>query len=214
MSEVAGFTISRFGDGEPAVVLVPGARYTAAHPLFATLTELLREEGIAWVSISWTGEVAGNALAVWRPIVDAAVGEALELAASNAVVVAKSVGTIAVESSRMIDRRGVWWTPTVSPAADVSGFGQAVRGPLSKRSVPDLVIGGSADPLWDRAGIAAQHQVLEFAGANHSLEVPDDQAASAHVRTSATHATLGYLLTALDRTSRLGFAGRESLGEE
>jgi hypothetical protein len=185
-----GFTIASSATSPPAVILVPGAHYDVKAPLFVALIDALRARDLGWVSIAWTDDDRGNNLNAWRGVITDAVRAAAHAASPDAVIVAKSVGTLAVESANALGLRGVWWTPTVGPAAESTGFGPAVRTALESRTVSDLLIGGTADALWASAAIPNRHHVVEFPNANHGLEIAGDAKATEHVRESVVNATL------------------------
>lgn len=79
------------------------------------------------------------------------------------LVVAKSLGTLALPLAVERTLPGVWLTPILTEAS----IATAVR----NLSAPSLLVGGTKDRLWD-AEVARQSaaDVLELEGANHSLE--------------------------------------------
>ncbi len=79
------------------------------------------------------------------------------------LVVAKSLGTVALPDAVERGLPGVWLTPILTDpriAAAVGGL-----------SAPSLLVGGTADPAWDGdlAHASAAH-VLEVIGADHGLD--------------------------------------------
>jgi hypothetical protein len=68
----------------------------------------------------------------------------------------------------------VWLTPVLTSAWVVDG--------LRRATAPFLLVGGTADRLWD-SGLAREltPYVLEIAGADHGMYVPGRLAASAGV---------------------------------
>ncbi len=191
--ESAGFSITPGGKAPAAAILVPGARYDMAAPLFAKLIEGLSAEGLGWVAISWTDSVHGHDLSTMCQLVDRAVRAVEALASQDATIVAKSLGTLAVATAEALHRPGVWWTPIVGSAADRGGYGAYVRERLVRRSRADLVFGGSADALWDRTAIPSQHQTVEFPGADHGLEIDGDPAATAAIHEAVSSQTLEFI---------------------
>lgn len=99
-------------------------------------------------------------------------------------VLAKSLGTLAAGWARDAGLPAVWLTPLV--AGDPSGgaaagrsakdgpTGAALLGAIAASSQPALLVGGGADPTWDRAAAEGTGQdVLEIAGADHVLYAGD-----------------------------------------
>ena len=88
------------------------------------------------------------------------------------VIVAKSLSCTAGPVAAAERVPAVWLTPLLIEPEVVAGFDTV--------TAPALLVGGTADPLWDgdtARGIAGV-EVLELDGADHSLEVPGDLAAS------------------------------------
>ena len=89
----------------------------------------------------------------------------LQAAADRSLLIAKSLGTLAATLAAERSMPAVWLTPllTVPWAADALGGATA----------PFLLVGGTADKLWD--GALARRltpHVLEVDGADHGMYVP------------------------------------------
>lgn len=79
------------------------------------------------------------------------------------LVIARSVGTMVLPDAAERGLPGVWLTPILN--------GPRMAAALLQLSAPTLLIGGTADPLWDsNVAAASSAEVLEVAGADHSLE--------------------------------------------
>lgn len=62
---------------------------------------------------------------------------------------------------------GVWLTPLLGDAS--------VQAALREVQRPTMLVGGTADPYWDRQEIVgAGVQIVELAGADHGLQRRDD----------------------------------------
>jgi len=149
------------GDRERVLVLLPGAWYPTAAPLlwFARAAAVRRgwtalevwdelREGQDWTS--WGGERA-----------EAALGFAGE---ARVLFVAKSLSSTAAPVAAERGIPSVWLTPLLDEDVVVEGLGRA--------TAPSLLIGGTADPHWNRAAAPSGADVLELEDADHSLEVP------------------------------------------
>lgn len=147
---------------DPARVatVLPGLRYSPSAPLLRYATLLLVERGWTVNPVTWRH---GD-----RTTPDDAIEQSRrELAAVDApvhLVVAKSVGSFALLDAVELGLPGVWLTPILTDAR----LAVAVR----RLAAPALLVGGTADPSWDRAAARlAMGEVLEIEGGNHSLEV-------------------------------------------
>jgi hypothetical protein len=99
------------------------------------------------------------------------------------VVIGKSLASL---SAPVVADRGlaaVWLTPILTDEATLSAL-RAARGPC-------LLVGGTADPLWDgRTARLVTPNVLEVEDADHGMLVPGALSASA--------AVLGQVITAVE----------------
>ncbi|MBE1875605.1 hypothetical protein [Myceligenerans pegani] len=156
------------GDPGRVATVLPGAGYTAMGPLLYHSRAAL--EGLGWTVrvVEWTGrrdfDEARAAAAELLEGADAPADGATHL------VIAKSLGTLAIPVAARLNLPGVWLTPVLrhDDAADV-------RDAVTRLEGDHLLIGGTADPLWDHdlvSGLRADF--VEVSGADHSLEIPDD----------------------------------------
>jgi hypothetical protein len=70
------------------------------------------------------------------------------------------------------DLPAVWLTPLLDQPSVIDGLARARR--------PVLLVGGDADPTWQPASLppGGQIETLELPGADHTLQVAGDPAAS------------------------------------
>jgi hypothetical protein len=165
--------------GPRQAVLVPGRGYDLRAPLFAYGRESLTRFGFDVRGVEWRVPQLGDGEHLsWVPEqVEAVVDE------RTGLLVGKSLGSFAAPVAA--DRRlpAVWLTPILGDPALV--------GALRRAGAPFLLIGGTADRLWD--GATARRltpHVLEVEGADHSMLVPGPMAGSA--------AVLGRVCTAIE----------------
>jgi hypothetical protein len=159
-----GVCPGRLHPGDPArvLVLLPGAWYPTAAPLlwFARAAAMRRgwtalevwdelREGQDWAG--WGGERAEAALAF--------AGEG-----ARVFFVAKSLSSTAAPVAAQHRIPSVWLTPLLDEEVVVEGLGRA--------TASSLLIGGTADPHWNRAAAPSGVEVLELEDADHSLELP------------------------------------------
>lgn len=152
-------------------VLIPGQGYDTRAPLFVYVGEALRRGGFDTHDITWQvpRDLGADRVALW-------VAEQVTpaLAERTHLLVGKSLGTFAAPLAADHGLRAVWLTPLLN-RADVTEA-------LSRATEPFLLVGGTADKLWD--GEVARRltpHVLEIPDADHSLMVPGPLARSAEV---------------------------------
>jgi pimeloyl-ACP methyl ester carboxylesterase len=82
--------------------------------------------------------------------------------ARQLLVVAKSMSTRAAADAADHEWPGIWLTPLLDDDETVSA--------LRRRTAPALLIGGTADPMWDgRIAREITEDILELDGADHGL---------------------------------------------
>jgi len=97
--------------------------------------------------------------------VDTALDQALH--DQPVLVVAKSLGTLALPWAVERGLPGVWLTPLLREAAVVTAVGEARQ--------PTLLVGGTADTHWQPPEVAGPGVTLmELPGADHGLQQPGD----------------------------------------
>lgn len=153
------------------VLVLPGSGYTVDFPVLYWCCRALAWAGWHVEAVTW--RVPREAQSDPLPFVEsaAAAAEASAPPAPTTLVLAKSFGTYAAAWANRQGYAGVWLTPVLTDP-------ELARA-LTQPGLPGLIVGGSADRLWNRA--AAQRsgrQVLEVPGANHAMEVPGDRGRS------------------------------------
>jgi pimeloyl-ACP methyl ester carboxylesterase len=147
------------GDPGRVATVLPGKGYSPAAPLLHYATMLLRDRGWTVRQLWWDKtEMSTEEAAVAR-----ARRELDAVTAPVHLVVAKSLGTLALPIAAEMGLPGVWLTPILTDPG--------VAAALSRIEVPALLIGGTADPFWvSDVARGERLQVLEIAGADHGLE--------------------------------------------
>lgn len=169
-------TRTHSGDPDRVVTVLPGRGYTPDAPLLHYASGVLRRRGWTVQEVWWSHGVdtsVEDALAQSR--------QALEsVTAGTHVVVAKSLGTLAMPYAVAHRLRGVWLTPLlIDPEVEAAAAGLS---PL------DLLVGGTDDQAWD-AEVAASSpaRVLQIDGADHGMQVPGSALDSIDVLRSVTY---------------------------
>lgn len=173
------------GPGRCAV-LAPGGNYGPDGPLlmYARLA-VRRREGrvrpIAW-DLPATSEVGALRDRVVAQV-SAAVDELTAETGAAPLVIGKSLGSLAAPVAADRGLAAVWFTPLLTDEPTVAA--------LRRATAPSLLVGGTADQLWD-AQIARSitGRLVEITGADHGMFLPGPLAASA--------AALGQVITAVE----------------
>jgi pimeloyl-ACP methyl ester carboxylesterase len=161
------------GDPNRVAVLLPGAFYLPAAPLLWFGREVLQAHGWSVVQV-WDQRTTGEDPQQW---VDNRLAAALDFISGDPkkVVLAKSVTSLAAASVAAMRVPAIWLTPLLQRPEVAAG--------LAAAAAPALLVGGSADDLWDAecAARLADHrliEVVEVAGADHGLQFPGEPARS------------------------------------
>jgi hypothetical protein len=146
------------------MVLIPGARLGPHQPLLAYSWLAGRDRGAKAHHIEWPADrpVDPAAAAPW--VVDRIAAALDAIAVRRSVLVGKSLGTYAAEVAADRDLPAIWHTPLLTDPRCVAA--------LRRTRAPYLLVGGSADRLWD--GALAREltpHVLEIADADHGMIV-------------------------------------------
>lgn len=166
-----------------SAVVLPGAKFgphtpTLAYPRFAA-----EARGAAITAVEWThpdpASIPEDERIAW--VADAIVGHLPD--GARPLLIARSLGTYASPLAATRGLPAIWINPVLTDPAVVEG--------MRRRTAPALLIGGSADPMWDGA-LAREvgSAVLEVEGADHGLMRPGPLSASA--------SALGELATAVE----------------
>jgi hypothetical protein len=104
----------------------------------------------------------------------------LETDSSDVVVIAKSLGTLAMPVLAELGTPAVLFTPLLVPVGPLDVT--PVLGAVATATAPVLLVGGGADRTWD-GGAASRTgaDLVEVPDADHGLRVPGPGAASAAV---------------------------------
>ena len=147
-------------------ILLPGRMLGVATPLLHWPAALLTQCGWSVLHVEWNedGLTHGEASHV-RQWADAA----LDRAANDrpVLVVAKSLGTLALPWAVENGLPGAWLTPLLRDVTVMNAVAEAQQ--------PTLLIGGTADPHWQvPADTGPGIRIIELAGADHGLQQPGD----------------------------------------
>jgi hypothetical protein len=152
-----------------AAVLAPGQRYSTDGPLLMYAGLAVQRRGGHAHRIAWTQPMPELDVEI-RAWVASQVAAAIDETAANTgatapVVIGKSVGSLAAP---LVAERGlaaVWFTPLLTDEPTAAA--------LHRATAPCLLVGGTADQLWD--GVAARSitpHVVEVGAADHGMFVP------------------------------------------
>lgn len=164
-------------------VVIPGGSFGpgAGLLMFASLVAQRRGAAVhrhwwsAQPSAAFEPEIEGWVCDELRPLLDSVGGTPL--------VIGKSLGSNAAMLAAERRLPAVWLTPVLTVPWVVAG--------LARASAPLLLVGGSADTLWDGAvARRLSSHVLEIADADHGLCVPGPVIGSIDV--------LGRVVTAIE----------------
>lgn len=152
-------------DPSRVVIVLPGIRYTPAHPLlhYARLVALSRR----WtVQELWWDPPSGEI--DWLAWVGAAARDAIAAeAAGRIAIVGKSLGTLAIPVAAEQSIPGVWLTPLLGRPE--------VRAAIRQLPPTTLLVGGTADETWDgEAARASGSRMHEVPDGDHVLEIAGD----------------------------------------
>lgn len=167
-------------------LVLPGRRYTANHPLLYYVASVARDLGWTIKSVDWGADDASddNVLERGRAALNT-------LPRQGAIVIGKSLGSLLVPDVATAGIPAVWLTPVLTY--------ESIRSAITIRNARMLLVGGTADGLWDsQAAHASGHEVLELEGGDHRLEVPGDAVASARFLLTLTERSRDFLTTPAD----------------
>jgi hypothetical protein len=168
---------SRIGAGHRRLaVMLPGSRYSPDAPLLHFARAVLLRHGWTVKAVWWHPPVESwPGLELAEPFVRDQVAQALaDEATRPELFVGKSLGTFGAIAAADLDVAGIWLTPVLTDERVVSA--------LRRASAAALLVGGTADKMWDHAvarSIGAT--VLEIPDADHGLETDDDPVNSADI---------------------------------
>ncbi|MGW0775670.1 alpha/beta hydrolase [Streptomyces sp. NPDC002835] len=179
MPEPSPFAVPTRFDGDPdrVALVVPGVGYSPARPLLHFARDLLVQHGWTVQELWWRvpddfSQFTVDDRTAW---VERQVTQAIEAEAGACrLLVGKSLGSLACGIAADRNIAAAWLTPLLT-------IGHVVRA-LQRAEAPTLLVGGSADKLWDsRIAESLRHDVLEVPSADHALELAGDVAGSVDV---------------------------------
>lgn len=166
--EIVGYSADEGSSAGPLrgdALVLPGRGYSIDHPLLAWTLRMLHGAGWWCTTVRWSVDDLHPDGAVSFVESVAEQLHARRRTDGPSLVVAKSLGTLAMGWARGLALPAVWLTPLLSrpeTAAVLAGY-----------PAPTLLVGGTRDPLWDSAVAAGSGaDVLEIPGADHSLVLP------------------------------------------
>ena len=163
---MAAVQTERATPGTTVATLLPGRGYGPQAPLLYYTRLLLRSRGWAVRTVDWE-KVPGLDLADHRAVAAFAAEVLATADPARDLVIGKSLGSLALPAAAARGVPGIWLTPLLGV--------EDVRRAAARAAASTLLIGGTADPLWDGAAAAATGAaVLEVPGVDHSLERPGD----------------------------------------
>lgn len=167
-------TLRERAEGRPSALLIPGVKYSVQAPLLYWSTAMLLAEGWGVRAVEW--EESDRSYASPQDLLDHVFElETAETSRTVDLVVAKSLGSLALPKCVDGGIPGVWLTPLLN-RSEVSTALQA----CDRRH---LAIGGTEDRQWMPEMVAGTDaQLVTIEGADHSL-LHDDWRQS--MRTSA-----------------------------
>ena len=166
-------------------IILPGGQFGPFAPLLMFSADAAERRGGQLRPVSWTEPDAPLTLTPFErgPWVLDQFKQAVPSVPEGALVIAKSLGTHASVVAADLQLPAVWLTPVLTSEWVVDG--------LRRSTAPFLLVGGTADPLWDSA---LAHEltpyVLEVDDADHGMYVPGPLADST--------AVLGQVATAVE----------------
>ncbi|SDS57617.1 hypothetical protein SAMN04488543_1986 [Friedmanniella luteola] len=144
-------------------ILLPGRQAGVATPLLHWPASLLTEMGWSVLGVTWEEtrlDEAGVASEV-RRCADAALAQARP--GQPVLVVAKSLGTLALPWAVENGVPGAWLTPLLQDVAVAASVGVARQ--------PTLLVGGTEDPHWQpQLAVGPGVTLLELPDADHGLQ--------------------------------------------
>jgi hypothetical protein len=169
------------GDPDRVALVLPGGAYTPDQPLLYYAREVLLARGWTVHELWWTPSRDPDWLAEHGPrwVAEQAEAALAEVSAGTVLLVAKSLGSLALPVAASRSLPGIWFTPLLHLPVVVAA--------LPKLDARALLIGGGADESWD-ADVAESsgHEVYEVYGADHALERPGHPLSSIDVLRGVT----------------------------
>jgi hypothetical protein len=146
-------------------VVVPGGAFGPAAGLLMYAGAVAERRGATVHRHSWSQEPPNPFEPEIEGWVRAEVTPPLDAVGGSPLLIAKSLGTNAAMLAAERSLSAVWLTPILTVPWVAAALGRA--------SAPFLVVGGTADAMWDGAlARRLSPYVLEIEGADHGLYLP------------------------------------------
>lgn len=159
-----GGPIRRFG-GVPDAVVIPGGMFGPAAGLLMYTGAVAQRRGATLHRHSWSQEPPDPFAPEIEGWVCADVRRTLDGVDGTPLLIGKSLGTYAAPLAAGRDLPAVWLTPVLTMPW--------VAAALARATAPCLIVGGTADGMWDGAlARRLSRHVLEIEGADHGMFVP------------------------------------------
>jgi len=170
------FSTSVLDGDDRHAVLLPGGGYPATAPLLWYTAAALSFQGWTVHLVTWpAGMTRNDVIPIAREILDGLPG------ASQLLLGGKSLGSLAMPLAVERGLPGIWLTPVLTEPK--------IADTARRLGQDHLLIGGTADPLWDSTiAAASEASRLEVPDADHSLQVEGDLRATLAAITAAAHA--------------------------
>lgn len=151
-------------------IVLPGVRYTTAHPLLHFTRAVLESHGWTVAEASWPSDEAGDRDPD-EMVTAVAIGLLQSAGDARLLIVGKSIGSLAIPVAASRGIPGIWFTPLLRQSALAEA--------LTRLPARTLLVGSIADETWDPV-VARQsgHRVVELTDANHGLELDGDAVGS------------------------------------
>ncbi|HLY49427.1 MAG TPA: hypothetical protein VKR21_09540 [Solirubrobacteraceae bacterium] len=173
-------------DGSPdrCAVLLPGMVYPTRAPVLWFAREAALASGYSTLEVLGEPVEHADQIGWLRDCAERAIEAAKS---AKVVVIGKSLSSFLAAE---ISERGLpaaWLTPPLSEPGMVDQ--------LSRVRTPTLLLGGAADPMWQRDAIPDNPalELIELAAVDHALQVAGDPGASLDALRQMTEALTGWL---------------------
>ncbi|MFE4332866.1 alpha/beta hydrolase [Streptomyces sp. NPDC056831] len=165
------------GAGDRVALVIPGVGYSPARPLLHFARSLLLQHRWTVQELWWQvpddfSHFTVDDRVAW---VEQQVTQAIDAEGGACrLLIGKSLGSLACGIAADRNIAAAWLTPVLTI--------DHVARSLQQAGAPTLLIGGSADKLWDsRIAESVRHDVLEVPSADHALELAGNAAGSVEV---------------------------------
>jgi pimeloyl-ACP methyl ester carboxylesterase len=168
------------------MVIIPGAMLGPHQPLLSYSWLAGRDRGADVYHVEWPADRPSmtDPVSAAQWVVGQITAVLAEFPVNRPVLVGKSLGTYAAELAAERGLPGIWHTPLLTDPQCVAA--------LRRASAPYLLIGGTADTLWDgQLARTLTPHVVEIPGADHGMIV----VGAPLVRSTAA---LGRIVTAIE----------------